>query len=59
MKRGGEVGAGPQAKYTGLAQVNNTREKPPEIYCVFLKTAMIENDFIEMNALYPRTAGVL
>lgn len=26
------VGVGPQAKYTGSAQVNNTREKPPEIY---------------------------
>lgn len=32
VRRWGEGGEQPQAKYTGSAQVNKTREKPPEIY---------------------------
>lgn len=32
LRRSGEGGEQPQAKYTGSAQVNKTREKPPEIY---------------------------
>lgn len=32
VRRRGEGGEQPQAKYTGSAQVNKTREKPPEIY---------------------------
>lgn len=56
------LGKGPQAKYTGSAQVNNTRgKKAPEIYILHSSDKCfgrkkIENDFLEMNGLYPRTA---